>query len=147
MLWVVSARLYLRCRYGLRGISSTPQLTQQLPVHNLKLLLTSQQLNQPVVVPTTISSTMSTTFSAKTHPFIAYSSKLGYPPRLAADAVSRLGSKASTNDLLSTVISESMRSNIRPLQGGGDYLKSQDSYRMKDGTCRGSTFWATKNGD
>ena len=90
---------------------------------------------------------MSTTFSAKTHPFIAYSSKLGYPPRLAADAVSRLGSKASTNDLLSTVISESMRSNIKPLQGGGGYLKSQDSYRMKDGTCRGSTFWATKNGD
>ena len=70
--------------------------------------------------------------------FIKYTVRLGYPERLGRDAVARLGERAATNELLSAVLAEATRSNIRPCNTtySPTYLNTQDSYRLKDGSSK-----------
>lgn len=69
--------------------------------------------------------------------FVQYTLRLGYPEQLAWQAVSRLGHSAGTNELLSAVMADAKRYNIRPAGSyRPKYLLSQDSYRLRDGSSK-----------
>jgi hypothetical protein len=69
--------------------------------------------------------------------FVQYIQRLGYPERLARLAVSRLGDSATTNELLSAVMADARRYNIRPAGSyRPQYLLKQDSYRLRDGSSK-----------
>ena len=69
--------------------------------------------------------------------FVKYTQRLGYPERLAQLAVSRLGHNAGTNELLTAVMADAKRYNIRPTGSyQPEYLLSQDSYRLRDGSSK-----------
>ena len=82
--------------------------------------------------------------SPTSHPFVQYTTRLGYPTSLAQDALSRLGDNAKTNDLLATVIANANRSNIRPVcNSGSSYLLSQDCFRRSDESSK-NPVWGSK---
>lgn len=73
--------------------------------------------------------------------FISYTQRLGYPQHLATDALARLGPTAPTNQLLTAVMANADRSNIRPCSTyTPPYLLTQDSYRRKDGSSKTPTW-------